>query len=932
MIWARSWASAILPEPLEHRAVLWQEGVLTNLGTLGGIGHTYAYDISDAGSIVGSYCYDYSGGNDCHPQAFLYRNGEPSDIDPGGAEVDDTSVAFSVNIHDEVLGDRGSYGPFLWREGVLQNLDELVEMPPELVLGEATQINDRGDVLCNAYDRNVYVNRPVLLSRGGIVHPSTGGLMVSGTDDPIRWNVPEDMGFLYIELNTHVRDEPDRYVPVGNAQPLVGQFFWTVPDSVSTQCRIRLFSPGYPDTIYSGIFRMKPLMLTRLDERGDYVPWTMTRDNWSQRNIGAMWWPETWWVGNPDFDYEDGVDPISEREYPSFPRPSAAAFDTAEESIFPDWPLFVKTFGEAQCYENVAEGTYNPTALWNWFCTREEFIGTCSGLAYSSLMNFLDPEGMRNRFPELEAHETLPDNQPADDDIRLIPNQLHWVQIGADQLALQRERKGTMTPRDVVRILEEEFAKDEPLFLGPLGMYNLEEGGGHAMLPFKLTADHSGADSTWNILTYDPNGGDELTDVRIRKQPGQTDASWRAIVNDRIWRETGTGLTVDEPADLDYGESVQLLPLFDNGGGGGTFAARSEPFVVSQDFTVFTSALGSMELTASDRPGTAGHVDGHPVNGLSGVTPLYRKTGVIGPPNGYLISGESPSATYTFEMGDAADAERRLGVFRGDASVCYLRAPGDSSATDRVSFGRGGTEIGVAAAGTPGAPKTITLTTIAQEVDHKKVWMVSEIQLADGDSIRVDRVGTEDVRILNAGPSPRTCTIGLERASQFGDPQFLAAGIDVPAGSSLRVVPDWSDLAEAPVSIQVDLGNDGSVDDVIEVENELGEAPSDAPESLQAAAFGFHAHPLADGRGGVRIQGSIPVDCHVTLRVYDVLGRNIGTIFDGRHGVGDLSLSWTLPNGKAARPASGICFVRLEAVDTDGRALYRGTRKVLLLR
>jgi hypothetical protein len=68
------------------------------------------------------------------------------------------------------------------------------------------------------------------------------------------------------------------------------------------------------------------------------------------------------------------------------------------------------------------------------------------------------------------------------------------------------------------------------------------------------------------------------------------------------------------------------------------------------------------------------------------------------------------------------------------------------------------------------------------------------------------------------------------------------------------------------------------------------------------------------------------------VRVYDVLGRNIGTIFDGYQGAVDLSLSWTLRDGSGARPASGVYFVRLEAAGLGGRVLYRGAQKLLVVR
>ena len=70
------------------------------------------------------------------------------------------------------------------------------------------------------------------------------------------------------------------------------------------------------------------------------------------------------------------------------------------------------------------------------------------------------------------------------------------------------------------------------------------------------------------------------------------------------------------------------------------------------------------------------------------------------------------------------------------------------------------------------------------------------------------------------------------------------------------------------------------------------------------------------------IRYDLPTDCHVTLEVFDVLGRKITTLIDERQEAGVRTVAWHVDNGIA----SGIYFYRLEA---DGSTV---TRKMVILR
>jgi hypothetical protein len=56
------------------------------------------------------------------------------------------------------------------------------------------------------------------------------------------------------------------------------------------------------------------------------------------------------------------------------------------------------------------------------------------------------------------------------------------------------------------------------------------------------------------------------------------------------------------------------------------------------------------------------------------------------------------------------------------------------------------------------------------------------------------------------------------------------------------------------------------------------------------------------------IRFSLPKSCHVTLKIYNILGRKVETLVEGERKVGEYEIQWT-PEGLA----SGIYFYRLQA-------------------
>jgi probable HAF family extracellular repeat protein len=135
-------------------AFLWQNGVMTDLGTLGG-SYGYAYAINDLGQIVGKASTadgidhaflltpEDTDGNGTPDRWFRDSNGDGRndlmlDLGPG-------NVANDVNNVGQVVGNLGAGNAFRWDSGVMTDLGTLGGSTT------ATAINDAGQVTGSSY-------------------------------------------------------------------------------------------------------------------------------------------------------------------------------------------------------------------------------------------------------------------------------------------------------------------------------------------------------------------------------------------------------------------------------------------------------------------------------------------------------------------------------------------------------------------------------------------------------------------------------------------------------------------------------------------------------------------------------------------------------------------------------------------------------------
>ena len=123
-----------------HHAFLWRNGTILDLGTLGGA-NSEAFYANDAGDVVGRA--DISPSSTDH-RAFLWHNGAM--INLGTVDGDDDSTAYSINDHDQVVGDSSGDHAWLWQHGSIHDLNTLIAPGSNLTMIAAASINDRGEI------------------------------------------------------------------------------------------------------------------------------------------------------------------------------------------------------------------------------------------------------------------------------------------------------------------------------------------------------------------------------------------------------------------------------------------------------------------------------------------------------------------------------------------------------------------------------------------------------------------------------------------------------------------------------------------------------------------------------------------------------------------------------------------------------------------
>jgi hypothetical protein len=697
-------------------------------------------------------------------------------------------------------------------------------------------------------------------------------VFIAGEVDTIKWN---SGGAMNIDIKYSTDNGSTFQNIVSNYPGDSSRYFWAVPGSLLTlKAKIKIVeSQNTSNEVKSIDFTIKPWQLTRIlnDELDLFRP---NKDGWSFSNSGANVWPQSWWQ---QFVYQLGTDPNTGLLYP-FAQP----FQTAMSSDHPDWPIFVDVFGITRCYNNSPPTLYNSSATTRWAGIKGTWGGSCFGFAISSLIGFYYTGSLVNQFPGIGNFGAL-FNVPLSNDARRAINHYYTTQFGQEDTQHTTNHIGD-TPQQLLAQLKEMFRKENGDGKA-LSFFNNVGAGAHTVVPYKL--ERVGNTSTFNLRLYDSNAPGSINNIIFIDSTANT---WTD--NTGLNWGTGSSRCFLEPASFSFLLPQTLrpteLPLTTN---------RANNNGVSR-VTIYNTSAAEIIIT-SDNGDQIGYQDSIAFNNISEAIPLIPKTGGFHAPIGYYL----PASLYSLQINNFTDSTSYV-LFLTDSTIYnYRRFDAVNNESDLFDY----SENGVGITNPDQVVKSINFETIIlEDTTVERVFVTNGLQISSGDSLQIKEKDRQELLVQNYG---ETFTYDLQAriASANGGINFLHMSIPMAQNSAHQIVPDWNNLQNEPVKILIDLGNDGTIDDSIFVKNQATNVEDEgsllSPDSYNLAQnYPNPFNPVTT------IKYSIPESGNVSLKVYDILGKEVATLVNEEKAQGVYSVIFD-----ASNLSSGVYFYKLQA-------------------
>ncbi|MBI1931308.1 MAG: T9SS type A sorting domain-containing protein [Ignavibacteriales bacterium] len=193
------------------------------------------------------------------------------------------------------------------------------------------------------------------------------------------------------------------------------------------------------------------------------------------------------------------------------------------------------------------------------------------------------------------------------------------------------------------------------------------------------------------------------------------------------------------------------------------------------------------------------------------------------------------------------------------------------------------------------------------------------MELSQNDSVKVENPDSNKIKLISFGTT-KNYDIELNYVNENGIGRFGEFNIPLASNTSHTIEPNWNDVTNTDLKILVDEGNDGTVDDTLSLTNKIT-GIGNSQGSLLPTEYKLEQNYPNPFNPTTTISYQIPVNKHITIKVYDVLGREIATLIDEYKPAGIYKLEFN-----ASRLVSGVYFYKLRA------GSFVETRKMIIMR
>jgi len=776
--------SAFLGDGSFTHAFLWHDGTMTDLGPPNP-SFSIAFGINNSGQVVGWMTKMPS----VPYHAFVWQAGDSiRDLGTLGGQ---TSIAHAINDAGQIVGQSQLPGnnqshAVLWRDGGMYDLNNLADTSGGWLLIDAYDINNSGQI--TGIGRHNLQTRAFLLKHASlwVVNPAPGSRVVVDQADTIRWlrDVPRN-----VEIRFTV-DGGANYTLLTTVPSTESTYVWHPPTtfSTSTNCFVKLTDALDANvSVTSGRFTMRGYDLVRPIAGGGLEAFSPDHHGWFFANAGDVMWTQAWYN---QFDYPHIPDKFTGSPY------SADFLFTPQKPVasdFPDWPLFVETFGTDKCYTTTLLGDLNPpreSAVEAWKSIKGEWHGACFGFPTSALLHFTYHSEFIAQNQNIPSGSELYSVLTTGSSIQTV-NKYFLYQSDRDQIAHADASRFSVTPRDLLEDLKAMLLEDngDPK---TLSMLNTSNPRAHTLIPFRLVRDEFDA-RNWRIMVYDCNS------------PGQID---QYILLDSLantWEEfLGLGYDIGNDGlflNLPISHFLQrpVLSLLETSSSNVPNATAPQ---ATGETWIYVSDTSSVSIV-SPAGDTLGFANGKVMQDIRGATAMISSVAVQSPPYGYYL----PDSAYAINVSSFADSEYSLLMKDEGAVYKYLRTGIQSPGSDLLSI-----DHGMTATNSEVEMKTIHLTAIIPGDETEAMVGINDISMPQGGSIHIERSAPNSITLLNAGSS---VTYNL-RAQWLGPEGLIVySKKNVALSSTSSQLIHVGHDSGGVVTIFVDEGNNGSVEDSI---------------------------------------------------------------------------------------------------------------------